>query len=205
MPPIFGMRARERSEESALHRFVWAIKGKVTRRLRPRTMARADAMTRAAEEQEQILRDLSGEQLEQRIAELRQRLVPGRRPARPSGADMALLREVGRRTLGLRAHDVQLIGAAVVTSGRVAEMATGEGKTLVAGLAAAWQALGGTLVHVVTVNDYLAARDAETLGPFYAALGLRVGVVTGDTSPDQRHAAYRCPICYCTNTELAFD
>lgn len=117
----------------------------------------------------------------------------------------ALLCEISTRVLGLTPHDVQIIGAKVLLDGRLAEMATGEGKTLVAGLAAAASALVGTSVHVVTVNDYLAIRDANTVMPLMAFLGISVGVVVKDTPPEERASQYACPICYCTNKELSFD
>jgi preprotein translocase subunit SecA len=117
----------------------------------------------------------------------------------------ALLREVSRRVLGLRHHDVQLLGALAILDGRVAEMDTGEGKTVTAALAAGLAALSGTPVHVVTVNDYLAERDATELRPFYAALGLTVGAVVHGLTPEQRRTAYRTDIAYCSNKELAFD
>ncbi len=117
----------------------------------------------------------------------------------------ALLRELCRRTLGLRHHDVQLLGALAILDGRIAEMGTGEGKTITAALAAGLAALSGTPVHVVTVNDYLAGRDAAELAPFYTALGLSVGSVVHGRTPAERRTAYRCDIAYCANKELAFD
>jgi len=118
----------------------------------------------------------------------------------------AHLREVSGRTLGgKRHHDVQLVGAWSILSGMIAEMATGEGKTLTAGLAAAAVALAGTPVHVVTVNDYLAKRDAELIMPLYRAVGLTVGTVIEGMELADRQAAYDCDITYCTNKELAFD
>jgi len=118
----------------------------------------------------------------------------------------AHLREVsGRMFGGKRHHDVQLIGAWSILFGVIAEMATGEGKTLTAGLAAATVALAGTPVHVVTVNDYLARRDAELIGPLYKAVGLTVGTVVEGIELSDRQRAYDCDITYCTNKELAFD
>ncbi|MBI4269883.1 MAG: preprotein translocase subunit SecA [Candidatus Rokubacteria bacterium] len=117
----------------------------------------------------------------------------------------ALVREVAGRELGQRHFDVQLIGGRILLAGMVAEMATGEGKTLTATLAAATAALAGIPVHVVTVNDYLAQRDAEWMRPIYAALGLRVGLVVHGLEPAARRAAYGCDVTYCTNKELTFD
>jgi preprotein translocase subunit SecA len=121
------------------------------------------------------------------------------------GKAFALIREVAGRRLGMRHFDVQLIGGLVLLEGMVAEMETGEGKTLTATLAAGTAALAGIPVHVVTVNDYLALRDGETMGPVYQALGLTVGVIRHGLEPAARRAAYRCDITYCTNKELTFD
>jgi preprotein translocase subunit SecA len=117
----------------------------------------------------------------------------------------ALVRETGRRLLGLRHHDVQLEGGYAMLHGMVAEMDTGEGKTLTATLAAATAALKGTPVHIVTVNDYLARRDAETMGPLYEALGLTVGIIVHGLEPAQRKAAYLCDITYASDKEITFD
>ncbi len=121
------------------------------------------------------------------------------------GSSFALIREVAGRQVGMRHFPVQLMGGLALLSGHVAEMATGEGKTLTATLAASTAALAGLPVHVVTVNDYLAARDAKAMGPIFAAMGLTVGLVRHGQSPDERRAAYRADITYATNKELAFD
>jgi preprotein translocase subunit SecA len=117
----------------------------------------------------------------------------------------ALVRAAAGHTLGVRHYDVQLAGGWILLSGRIAEMETGEGKTLTATLAAATAALGGWPTHVVTVNDYLAARDAEEMGPLYRALGLTVGCVTQDVALPDRAAQYRNDITYCTNKDVTFD
>src|ERR1700691_5216814 len=117
----------------------------------------------------------------------------------------ALVREAGRRTLGMRHFDVQLIGGTVLHQGKIAEMKTGEGKTLVATLGAYLNALAGKGVHIVTVNDYLARRDAEWMGPIYKMLGLTVGVIVHDLDDAQRRAAYAADITYGTNNEFGFD
>jgi preprotein translocase subunit SecA len=117
----------------------------------------------------------------------------------------ALVREVGRRTLGMRHFDVQLIGGSVLHHGKIAEMKTGEGKTLVATLPAYLNALTGLGVHIVTVNDYLARRDAEWMGPIYKMLGLSVGVIVHDLDDVQRRAAYAADITFGTNNEFGFD
>lgn len=117
----------------------------------------------------------------------------------------ALVREAGRRTINMRHFDVQLMGGIVLHEGKIAEMATGEGKTLVATLAVYLNALLGRGVHVVTVNDYLARRDAEWMGPIYRALGLTVGVIQHDSSLEERQKAYSCDVTYGTNNEFGFD
>ena len=117
----------------------------------------------------------------------------------------AVVREAGRRVLGMRHFDVQLIGAAVLHQGKIAEMRTGEGKTLVATLPAYLNALSGKGVHIVTVNDYLARRDAEWMGRIHRFLGLSVGVVVPGQSPQEKRAAYAADITYATNNELGFD
>ena len=117
----------------------------------------------------------------------------------------ALVREAATRALGLRPYDVQLVGGMVIHKGNIAEMKTGEGKTLVATLPAYLNALTGKGVHVVTVNDYLASRDAEWMGKVYGALGLTTGVIVHGLTDDERRAAYACDITYATNNELGFD
>jgi preprotein translocase subunit SecA len=117
----------------------------------------------------------------------------------------ALVREAAERTLGERHYDVQLVGGWILLQGLVAEMETGEGKTLTATLAAATAALAGIPVHIITVNDYLAARDAEWMGPIYRALGLSVGAIIHGMDPRARRGAYGCDITYCTNKEVVFD
>jgi preprotein translocase subunit SecA len=117
----------------------------------------------------------------------------------------ALVREAAALTLGQRHFDVQLTGGWVLLHGMVAEMETGEGKTLTATLPACTAALAGIPVHIVTVNDYLARRDAETMGPLYRALGLSVGTVTSGMDTADRRDAYRCDITYCTNKQVVFD
>jgi preprotein translocase subunit SecA len=117
----------------------------------------------------------------------------------------ALVREAARRHLGTPHYDVQLMGGLVLLKGLVAEMETGEGKTLTATLAASTAALSGEPVHIVTVNDYLAERDAQWMGPIYQSLGLTVGTIVQGLAPDARRTAYRCDVVYCTNKELTFD
>ena len=118
----------------------------------------------------------------------------------------ALVREVAGRSLGTPHYDVQLMGGWIMARGMLAEMATGEGKTLTATLPAAAAALAGIPVHVISSNDYLVTRDAEAMGPLYEALGLSVGTVTdAEKDPDARRAAYACDITYATSNQVAFD
>jgi len=117
----------------------------------------------------------------------------------------AVVREAGKRVLGMRHFDVQLIGGMVLHNGQIAEMKTGEGKTLVATLPAYLNALTGRGVHVVTVNDYLARRDAEWMGQVHRFLGLSVGLIQQEMTPTTRRANYACDITYATNSELGFD
>ena len=117
----------------------------------------------------------------------------------------AVVREASKRVLGLRHFDVQLIGGIILHQGRISEMKTGEGKTLVATLPAYLNALTGKGVHVITVNDYLAKRDSEWMGKLYKFLGLSVGLVVNGLEPDQRREAYAADITYGTNNEFGFD
>src|SRR5512139_2051519 len=117
----------------------------------------------------------------------------------------ALVREASQRTLGLRHFDVQLVGGLILLQGMVAEMETGEGKTLTATLPACTAALAGVPVHIITVNDYLTQRDADEMRPVYAVLGLSVGSVVNGQQPLERRDMYRRDITYCTNKELTFD
>src|SRR5438105_6035421 len=164
---------------------------------------------------------LSSEALKSRYAELRKQVQEQLKDADPAEASykeelqkalepaivpaFALVREAGRRFLNMRHFDVQLIGGIVLHEGKIAEMKTGEGKTLVATLPAVLNALAGRGVHIVTVNDYLARSDAEWMSPLYKALGLTVGVIVHDLDDDQRRAAYVADITYGTNNEFGFD
>jgi preprotein translocase subunit SecA len=144
--------------------------------------------------------------LHQEVAPLRARLrCSGTEDVAAVAKAFALVREVSRRHLGLRHHDVQLLGGFALVKGMIAEMRTGEGKTLTATLAAVTMALVGRPVHVVTVNDYLAQRDEARLRPVYAFFGLSTSTVVEGLSEDRRREAYQADIVYCTNKELAFD
>ena len=151
------------------------------------------------------LKSLDDDSLRAKTVEFKERIA--------NGADLddllpeafAVVREAASRTLGLRHYDVQLIGGMVLHQGRIAEMRTGEGKTLVATLAVYLNALSGAGVHVVTVNDYLARRDAQWMGRLYEFLGLSVGVITNSLSDFERQDAYNADITYGTNNEFGFD
>ena len=136
---------------------------------------------------------------------LRQRLLAGEREKDILPDAFALVREASVRTIGLRHFNVQMIGGMVLTNGQIAEMKTGEGKTLVATLAMFLKALHGKGAHLITVNDYLASRDANWMGNVYRFLGLTVGIIQHDMTDEERREAYMCDITYVTNSELGFD
>src|SRR4030088_3088026 len=148
---------------------------------------------------------LSDEALKARTAEFRQQLADGKTLDDILVPAFATVREAAKRTLGQRHFDVQLIGGMILQDGKIAEMKTGEGKTLVATLAVYLNALTAKGVHVVTVNDYLARRDAEWMGQIYRFLGLTVGCIVHELRDPERRAAYACDITYGTNNEFGFD
>ncbi|KAJ4700751.1 Protein translocase subunit SecA [Melia azedarach] len=151
------------------------------------------------------IQGLSDEQLTAKTAEFKQRLSQGETLADIQAEAFAVVREAARRKLGMRHFDVQIIGGAVLHDGSIAEMKTGEGKTLVSTLAAYLNALTGEGVHVVTVNDYLARRDAEWMGRVHLFLGLSVGLIQRGMTAEERRSNYRCDITYTNNSELGFD
>lgn len=148
---------------------------------------------------------MSDDELRQQTVYLREQLVAGVREKDILPDAFALVREASVRTIGLRHFNVQLIGGMVLTNGQIAEMKTGEGKTLVATLAMFLKALHGKGAHLITVNDYLASRDAAWMGEIYKFLGLSVGIIQHDMTDEERRAAYACDITYVTNSELGFD
>src|SRR3981081_4565322 len=148
---------------------------------------------------------LSDEALKARTGEFREQLAAGKTLDEILVPAFATVREAAKRTLGQRHFDVQLIGGMVLHEGDIAEMKTGEGKTLVATLAVYLNALAGKGVHVVTVNDYLARRDSEWMGQIYNFLGLTVGVIVHGLDDSERKNAYGCDITYGTNNEYGFD
>jgi preprotein translocase subunit SecA len=154
---------------------------------------------------EPAMEALSDEELRAKTGAFRARLAEGETLETMLPEVFAVVREAGKRTLGMRHFDVQIMGGQVLFEGRIAEMKTGEGKTLVATLAVYARALEGRGVHVVTVNDYLARRDAEWMGPLYEFLDLKVGVIQHGLEPAERRARYACDVTYVTNNEVGFD
>ena len=151
------------------------------------------------------MQKLTDEQLRDKTREFRKRLDEGETLDDLLPEAFAVVREGAKRVLGMEHYRVQIIGGVILHQGRIAEMKTGEGKTLVSTLPAYLNALEGKGVHIVTVNDYLAKRDAEWMGKVHEFLGLTVGVVLNDMKPEERRAAYGCDITYVTNNELGFD
>lgn len=162
------------------------------------TVARINAL-------ESGLTGLSDEALGAKTAEFRQRLANGETLEQLLPEAFAVCREASRRALGMRHFDVQLIGGMVLNDGKIAEMRTGEGKTLVATLPAYLNALTGNGVHIVTVNDYLAKRDSEWMGKVHRFMGLTVGLIIHDMKKEERQKAYQADITYGTNNEMGFD
>ncbi|MGL4674435.1 MAG: DEAD/DEAH box helicase, partial [Wohlfahrtiimonas sp.] len=154
---------------------------------------------------EPTMQAMSDEELKQQTVKFRERIAEGTSLNKLLPEAFATIREASTRVLELRHYDVQMIGGITLHQGRIAEMRTGEGKTLVATLAVYLNALEGKGVHVVTVNDYLAKRDATEMGRLYNWMGLSVGVIVSDQGPEEKKAAYQCDITYCTNNEIGFD
>jgi preprotein translocase subunit SecA len=170
-----------------------------------RRVARWALLLPAIEVHERQLADLDNEELRKQSLSLRYRVKSGETLSRLLPEAFALAREAGHRALGMRHFDVQLVGGAAMHFGSVAEMQTGEGKTLTATLVLYLNALAGKGAHLATANDYLARRDAEWMGPLYRALGLTVGVIEAQMPTDARRKAYACDITYGTAKEFGFD
>jgi preprotein translocase subunit SecA len=209
LPPILEYAERPEVQDHDFDRWGREVAGLIVARgtrLRARGLHAILAHVRRAEAG---LATASDEALRERARQLRitlrQALARCRPTAEAVGPSFALIREVAGRTLGMRHHDVQLLGAWAMMRGMVAEMGTGEGKTLCATLAAATAALGGEAVHVITVNDYLAERDAELMSPVYRFLGLSVGVIKAGQQADERREIYARDIVHGFNKEIAFD
>jgi len=191
---------RVERNESVFDRWTRSTTGSLWLRLRPFRSRLADLAQRATARGPALLQ-LDNTTL---CAQMRMESASAMRDGELAAA-MALVREAAKRSLGLTPFDSQLMGAAALMAGKLAEMQTGEGKTLTAALAASVAASAGVPVHVVTVNDYLAERDAAEMRPLFGFLGLTVGVIITGMSLEARRQAYACDITYCTNKELVFD
>ena len=184
---------------------IGAIARRVFGSANERYVKRLQPLVDAINDLEPEIEALSDEALRARTVEFRKELAEGRTLDDLLVPAFATVREAAKRTLGQRHFDVQLMGGIALHRGQIAEMKTGEGKTLVATLAVYLNALPGRGVHVVTVNDYLARRDADWMGQIYRFLGLSVGCIVHDLSDEQRREAYAADVTYGTNNELGFD
>jgi len=195
---------REDLRDGWLDRAAASLGGFIRQRAYGRNPGHAQFLARVNGEARE-LGALSNREIKARIPELRRRLYSEGLQEELVAHVFAVAREAAERLLKMRPFDVQLLGARVMLEGKIAEMETGEGKTLSATLPACAAALAGIPVHVVTVNDFLVMRDAAWMGPLYAFFGLSVGTITEGMAPDARRAAYACDITYCTNKQLVFD
>jgi len=184
---------------------VWKVFTRIFGSRNQRLLRQYDRRVAEANSFADALAAMTDAELLARTAKLRARLAAGESMADLLPESFATVREAATRTAGMRPFDVQLIGGMVLHEGKIAEMRTGEGKTLVATLPVYLNALAGNGVHVVTVNEYLAQRDAEWMGPIYRFLGLTVGVITSGQPPADKRAAYACDVTYGTNNEFGFD
>ncbi|MDD4868741.1 MAG: accessory Sec system translocase SecA2, partial [Mycobacterium sp.] len=187
-----------RAQPGRLSSRFWRLLGASTEKNRSRSLAEVTASSRYSQE----AADLSDEQLQKAAGLLK---LEDLAEADDIAQFLAIAREAAERATGLRPFDVQLLGALRMLAGDVIEMATGEGKTLAGAIAAAGYALAGRHVHVVTINDYLAHRDAEWMGPLIESMGLTVGWITAESSRDDRRAAYNCDVTYASVNEIGFD
>ena len=195
---------REEKHSGPLDDILRGISGGLLQ-LRHHRVKRLPAFTSRVEHYGKILVSLNDAALTAEAGRLRKNLHKEGFKNEHVACAFALIREVAARTVGMRHFHTQLIGGWVLLKGMVAEMETGEGKTLTATLAAGTAALAGIPVHVITVNDYLTARDAQWMAPVYQALGLTVGCLVHDMTPEDRRSAYACDVTYCTNKEITFD
>jgi len=195
---------RDEPDLSKTERTAAAVEGFFAPWLRPR-VKRFRGIIRATDAHAGDIAAKSDKEILETSRMLRQRLRREGFTQELAGWTFALVREAADRVLGQRHFDVQLLGGWILLQGMVAEMETGEGKTLTATLPACTAALAGVPVHIVTVNDYLAKRDSEWMRPIYSALGIKVGHIVHGMDPAAKRESYRCDITYCTNKELAFD
>ena len=182
-------------------RAMTSVFGSSNERYVKRLQAKVDAIGSL----ESKYQDMSNDELKEQTEKFRARLHAGETHEDIMVEAFAVCREAGKRFLNMRHYDVQMVGGMVLHSGAIAEMVTGEGKTLVATLPAYLNAIDRKGVHVVTVNDYLARRDMEWMAPLYIGLGLTVGAIQSDMPTDERQKAYECDITYGTNNEFGFD
>ena len=195
---------RQVPQEGLLDRLLTGLRGRLEHARRARR-SRFRGIVESAARFEATFSAMSGEELAWQARAMRPELRARGVDSDRAGRVFAIVREVAGRRLGMRHFDVQLVGGWVLLNGMVAEMQTGEGKTLTATLPAVTVALAGIPVHIITVNDYLAQRDAEWMGPIYKALGLSVGTIVQGMDVEARRRAYRCDVTYCTNKEIVFD
>ena len=206
LPPLLLYPERAGRHESTFDRLIASGEAAIQARATSWRVRRLSAIVPLVEREGAAVGALDDDQLARAARDIGVVLRRSPRwPAAPVARSFAIVREAATRRLGLRHHDVQLIGGYALLRGMIAEMDTGEGKTLAATLAAATAALAGTPVHVVTVNSYLAVRDARALEPLYDLLGLTVGVIADGVPAAQRRLAYRRDVTYCTNKDVAFD
>jgi preprotein translocase subunit SecA len=192
------------TETGGLTQFVLRIQNKIVQRVRP-IHSRSEKFLKIVNALDPALSRLSPAQLTEEILLIRKELAQNKITDPLLAKCFALIREVSKRELNMSHYDVQIIGGWALFNGYIAEMETGEGKTLTATLPACTAALAGVPVHIVTVNDYLVQRDAELMRPIYRAFGLTVGCITENLGNDERQAAYACNIVYGTSKQLAFD
>jgi preprotein translocase subunit SecA len=170
-----------------------------------RILKKLENLTKAVNSLEPNFAELTDEELRDETVELRARFEKGETLDELLPEAFAAVREASKRTIGLRHFDVQIMGGAALHLGNIAEMKTGEGKTLVATLPAYLNAIAGKGVHIVTVNDYLATYQSELMGRVFRALGMTTGVIVAGQTPEQRREQYNCDITYGTNNEFGFD
>ena len=182
-----------------------ALLDRILRAGEGKTIRRLEKIAASVNSLEADFHAMSDEELRGMTAEFKTRLAAGEELDDILPEAFAVVREAATRTLGQRHYDVQLMGGATLHGGNIAEMKTGEGKTLVGTLPAYLNALSGKGVHIITVNDYLAERDSEWMGRIHRFLGLTVGVILGSMTPAERRDAYNCDITYGTNNEFGFD
>lgn len=195
---------REDFREGMLDRLAGATVGRIRPWLQGLRRGPTDFVSTVNGHSEELAA-LSELELRIRISKLRRRLYGEGLTDELVALSFAIIRETATRYLDMRHYDVQLAGGHVMLKGMIAEMETGEGKTLTATLPAATAALAGIPVHVVTVNDFLVTRDAKWMGPIYRSLGLKVGTITEESTLEERRKAYACDVTYCTNKQLVFD